>query len=226
MGRMNTDPCERFRGLIALEVVGRISAVERVALTAHTEGCDSCREERRELSRLPGALAAADPGHLDEQEVPRSLRSAVLDRLAAEGRRERRRGRRARVLVGSAAAAVVAAAVAVPLAWPGGPAVRTVALAGEPGVVASVRLVSEPWGTSMDLHESGQPRGEVLSVATEAAAGTWWQTGTYRTTGSSVRVTMACALKLSAISKVWVRDAAGRVVLRGAVGGYDGTGGS
>jgi hypothetical protein len=46
-------------------------------------------------------------------------------------------------------------------------------------------------------------------------SGSWWQTGTYRTVGSTVRVTMACALKLAQIDGVWVRDTAGHVVLQG-----------
>ncbi|MGA2522064.1 MAG: hypothetical protein ABSG81_14760 [Acidimicrobiales bacterium] len=220
---MSTDPCERFRGIIAIEVVGHISGSERTALAAHTEGCTSCRDERRELLRLPDALGAADPDRFDDQELPFALRTAVLDRLAAEGRRQRRHTVRSRLLVGSAAAAAVAVIVAVTaLVWPAGTTVKTVAMRGEPGVHAVVRLTAEPWGTAMELRESGQPPGQLLSVSTEAASGVWWQTGTYRTAGASVRVTMACALKLSEITRVWVRDSAGTILLRGSLHSYDG----
>ena len=113
--------------------------------------------------------------------------------------------------VASAAAAVLAVVVlAVTLAWPSGPVTTTVALVGLPKVQATARLTAEPWGTAMDLHESGQPSGEVLSVSVRTVSGSWWQTGTYRTVGASVRVTMACALKMSKIKSVWVRLSSGQ----------------
>jgi hypothetical protein len=221
---MTADPCEHFRGLIAMDVVGQLTADERVALTAHAEGCPACRDEWRELSTLPPILAAGDPDRFEALDLPVGLRTAVLERLDAEGRRQRGR-RRARYLVGSAAAAVVmAVAVVAALVWPSGPVTRTMVLGGTTGVHADVRLVSEPWGTAMELRESGQPPGEVLSVAMRTVSGRWWQTGTYRTAGSSVRVTMACAVKLPEISGVWVRDSTGKVVLHGSLPGYDGGG--
>ena len=92
---------------------------------------------------------------------------------------------------------------------------KTIALEGLPAVHATARLTSEPWGTAMDLHESGQPPGDVLSVSVRTVSGSWWQTGTYRTVGSSLRVTMACALKMSTITSVWVKDDTGHVVMYG-----------
>ena len=89
------------------------------------------------------------------------------------------------------------------------------ALSGLPGVHATARLTAEPWGTAMELRESGQPSGEVLSVSLRTVSGTWWQTGTYRTAGGSVRVTMACALRLSDIKSIWVRASTGHVVMHG-----------
>ena len=220
MGALTGDACEHFRGIMAMEVVGRISVEERVALTAHTDGCPSCRGERRDLMTLSAVLPAGDPDHVVEPELPFALRGAVLDRLGADARQERHR-RRTRYVLGSAAAAVAAAvALVTVLAWPGGPAVRTVALRGLPRVHATIRLTAEPWGTAMELHESGQPAGEVLSVATRTVSGTWWPMGTYRTVGTSVRVTMACALELAQIEGVWIRDGSGKVVLHGEVDGY------
>ncbi len=205
MGPMTPDPCEEFHGLIAMEVVGQLSVSERVALSAHTEGCRSCRDERQDLLALATVLGAADPDRIIDDEVPFQLQTAVLDRLRVEERRERR-AHRSRYVVASAAAAVLAAVVlAVTLAWPSGPVTTTVALVGLPKVQATARLTAEPWGTAMDLHESGQPSGEVLSVFVRTVSGSWWQTGTYRTVGTSVRVTMACALKMSEIKSVWVR---------------------
>ena len=222
MGAMSTGPCERFRGIIAMEVVGAVTEDELVALAAHTEGCAECRDERHALLALPDALDGAEPDRLEEHELPSALRTAVLDRLAADAGQARHHVLRTRLLVGAAAAGVALVALVTVLAWPAGTAVRTVALSGTPGVHAAVRLTAEPWGTAMELRESGQPAGEVLSVAMETTSGAWWQTGTYRTVGSSVRVTMACAVKLPDIATVWVRDRAGTVVLRGSVDAYDG----
>jgi len=216
---MMSDPCEHFQGLVAMEVIGQISVNERVALTAHTEGCESCRDERHDLMMLSMVLGTADPDRFNDHELPFSLQTAVLDRLRAEERRERR-AHRSRYVVGSVAAAVVMAlALTLSLAWPSGPSATTVALVGSPTVHATARLTAEPWGTAMDLRESGQPSGEVLSVFVRTVSGSWWQTGTYKTAGSSVRLTMACALKMSKIKSVWIRQASGHTVLRGYLGG-------
>jgi len=219
VGPMMSDPCEHFQGLVAMEVIGQISVNERVALTAHTEGCESCRDERHDLMMLSMVLGTADPDRFNDHELPFSLQTAVLDRLRAEERRERR-AHRSRYVVGSVAAAVVMAlALTLSLAWPSGPSATTVALVGSPTVHATARLTAEPWGTAMDLRESGQPSGEVLSVFVRTVSGSWWQTGTYKTAGSSVRLTMACALKMSKIKSVWIRQASGHTVLRGYLGG-------
>jgi len=220
VGTVIPEPCEHFRGLVAMEVVGQLAVHERVALSAHTEGCSSCREERQELMMLSMVLGAADPDHFNDNELPFALQTAVLDRLRGEERAERR-AQRSRYVVGSVAAALVAATVlALTLAWPSGPVTKTVALHGLPEVHATARLTAEPWGTAMELHESGQPPGEVLTVSVRTVSGSWWQTGTYRTAGDSLRVTMACALKMSKITGVWVRNDTGRVVMHGYL--YDG----
>jgi hypothetical protein len=215
VGPVTGDPCEHFEGLIAMEVVGQLTDDERVALSAHTEGCTSCRDERHDLMMLSTVLDKANPDRFNEHELPFQLQTAVLDRLRGDERRERRTHRWRYVVVSVAAAVVVAFALVLTLAWPSGPMTTTVALHGLPDVHATARLTAEPWGTSMELRESGQPSGEVLSVSLRTVSGTWWQTGTYRTAGTSVRVNMACALKMSAIKSIWVRASTGRVVMQG-----------
>jgi len=212
---MTTDPCDHFQGLIAMEVVGRISAEERIALTAHTDGCAACRDDRRDLMMLSLMLPAADPDRVEEQELPLGLQRDVLDRLRQDERHERRL-RRTWVAAGSGAAAAVAAVtVLLTVVLPSGPAVRTVSLEGPATVLATARLTSEPWGTALDLHETGQAPGQVLTVAMQSASGSWWQTGTYRTNQGPVGVTMACAVQMSQISDIAVRNSAGHVVLYG-----------
>ncbi len=171
MGTMIPEPCEHFRGLIAMEVVGQLSVHERVALSAHTEGCSACRDERQELMMLSMVLGTADPDHFVDDELPFALQTAVLDRLRGEERAERR-AQRSRYVVGSVAAVLVAATVlALTLAWPSGPVTKTVALHGLPPVHATARLTAEPWGTAMELHESGEPPGEVLTVSVRTVSG-------------------------------------------------------
>jgi hypothetical protein len=82
-------------------------------------------------------------------------------------------------------------------------------------VHATARLTAQPWGTEMELRETGQPAGEVVSVSVRTVSGSWWQTGTYRTAGSSVRVTMACAIQMSSIRSVWIRDHMGHTIVHG-----------
>ena len=223
---MTTDPCDHFQGLIAMEVVGRISVEERIALTAHTDGCPACRDDRRDLMMLSLVLPAADPDHAEEQELPFELQRAVLDQLRQDEHRQRR-VRHTWVALGSAAAAAAAVAVLFTVVLPSGPAVRTVALEGSATVHATARLTAEPWGTALDLHETGQAPGQVLTVAMQSASGSWWQTGTYRTEEGTVRVTMACAVKIDQISDIAVRNGAGHVVLYGdldpGAGGHPGT---
>jgi hypothetical protein len=218
VGPVISDPCEHFQGLIAMEVVGQLSVHERVALSAHTEGCASCRDERQDLMMLSMVLGTADPDRFTEHELPFRLQTAVLDRLRAEERRERRIHRSRYVVASTAAAVVVAIVLVLSLAWPSGPMTTTVALVGLPKVHATARLTAEPWGTAMDLRESGQPSGEVLSVSIRTVSGSWWPMGTYRTVGTSVRVTMACWLKMSKIKSVWIRESSGRTVMHGYLG--------
>jgi hypothetical protein len=211
---MTTDPCEPFKGLMALEVVGQLSDNERVALLAHLDGCRSCRDERQDLLALTTVLPVADPDRFEESGMPFELQETVLERLRSEARRDRR-SRRSHYLLGSAAAASVAAvALVVTLAWPSSGPI-TVALSSPPGVHATALLKAQSWGTSMELRESGEPDGQVLSVSVRTESGAWWQTGTYRTVGDSLQINMACALPLSKIDGVWVRNSSGQVVLQG-----------
>jgi len=215
-----TEGCGRWHGLLALEVVGQLDDDDRVALSAHLDGCPECRDQRSELSPLAHALPAADPDHLGAPAVPPALRSAVLDRLRVDGRRRKRRV--GLYLGGSVAAVGIALAVVVGVAGSGSaPAPtpgHTVALEGRHGVSASARLTPEPWGTAVHLQETGQGGGQVLTVSMRSTAGSWWDAGTYRTvTGHTVRVELACGVPASRISSIWVRNAAGRTVLKGYV---------
>jgi predicted anti-sigma-YlaC factor YlaD len=216
---VNAELCEHWRGLLALDAVGALATAEQAPLRAHLEQCGSCRRERDELARTAQVLPAADADHFEEHQMPAHLEEAVLARLGADARDDRRRRR---AWVGGGIASGIAAAVValgLVLAVSSSPATgHTVALHGSQGVSASVRLTSEAWGTAVRLTEHGQPGGQVLWVSMRTTGGDWWEAGTYTTvTGRGVTVDMACALPTSKITEVWVRDAAGHGVLQGYV---------
>jgi RNA polymerase sigma-70 factor (ECF subfamily) len=222
VGTLSSHDCDHFKGLIALEALGKLPDAEHLGLASHVNECRDCRRDERDLSELSAVLPAADLGDLGdlgEEEMPSGLPGKVLGRLHLEARRDRRvRGLRY-VLGGAVAAAVVAFALVLSLDGNTSPeSSLTVTLTGEPGVHASLRLTREAWGTALHLEESGQPEGRVLWVSMQTTSGKWWGAGTYRTVaGRSVQVDLACALKLSDIERVWVRDSAGDVLLRAYV---------
>ncbi len=216
---MTGDHCEHWHGLIALEVVGQIEAGQLVALDAHADQCPGCRQERLSLLPLAEALAGADPHHLDETELPMALQGSVLGflRSADERRAAVMRRRRSTVFIASAAAAVLAV-LGLVLSIGATPPGRTVALSGPGAAQARVTLTSESWGTSVQLTESDARSTSMSTLWMRTGSGTWWEAGTYQVSrGKSVDVTMACAVRASAISEIWVRDAQGRTVLRGYV---------
>jgi predicted anti-sigma-YlaC factor YlaD len=219
MGPVTPDRCDHWHGLLALEIVGQLEEKDRLALSAHLDGCPACRDQRHGLDGLSRILPAADPDHLEGHDVPFELQSAVFDGLRAEVRHHRRRRTANYVLGGMAAAAVVLALVFGLSGSPTPPAAGyTVALTGSAGVKASARLTSEPWGTAVHFRETGQAGDEVLSVSMRSTTGSWWAAGTYETvTGRPVQVDLACGVPLSKITTIWVRNKAGHTVLRGYV---------
>jgi hypothetical protein len=226
MGRVTTDRCDQWHGLLALDVVGQLVDEDRLALSAHLDGCPACRDHCADLAGLARILPAADPDHLGGHDVPFELQSAVLTRLRADARRDHHL-RRSRFVLGGVAAVVAAAAVVVGLSLsstPGnghvtaGHTVTLTALSGGPGITASARLTSEPWGTAIHFQEAGQHGGQVLWVSMRSDGGSWWAAGTYETvTGHMVTVELACGVPASKISSIWVRNQAGKTVLRGYV---------
>ncbi len=211
--------CDHFRGLLAMEVVGQITDDDAVALSAHLDGCPECRQEAADLRALAAILPAAQLAHLQNEETAPGieLERAVLVGLESEVRRSTRRRQIRYVAAGAVAAGVVAIALVLTVS-PSPNSGHNVALTGASAVHASVRLTAQSWGTAVDLEESGQPGGQVLTVSMRTASGSWWTAGTYRTVqGKVVRVTMACALPIADIETVYVKDSAGHTVLHGYV---------
>jgi hypothetical protein len=213
------DRCDHWHGLLALEIVDQLIKADRLALSAHLDGCQACRDERDALAGLARILPAADPDHIGGHDVPFELQSAVFERLRTDARRQRRVSD-SRYVLGALAAAVVALALVFGLSGtPSKPGTGyTVALRGSTGVTASARLTAQAWGTAIHLQEKGQPGDQVLTVSMRSTTGSWWEAGTYRTvTGHAVSVDLACGVPSSKISSIWVRNDAGKTVLRGYV---------
>jgi hypothetical protein len=216
---MMDQECARWQGELAMQALGRLEPDVAVGLQAHLDGCADCRAEAAALRPLAGALALASVDSLDEvglESVPPQLQASVMRRLTQESRSEHRRSRRRMAGAVAAVAAVAAAAVVAVVALTSvspPPAGRVVALSGAPGTVASITLTRSSTGTDVTLREHGQPIGRNYVVTMESAGGTWWQAGSYHTTGTTARADLTCAVEPSQITRVWVRDSTGATVL-------------
>jgi hypothetical protein len=83
---MDDMSCDEFAEVAAELALGVLTGRERAAALAHLDGCESCREQVRELTMAGEELLALLPSH----EPPAGFESRVLDRigLAAPSRRE------------------------------------------------------------------------------------------------------------------------------------------
>ena len=212
---MTADQCEHWHGLVALEALGLLQGDERTALLSHLDGCGACRDDLGDLAPLRGALDVADPGAVAPLGMPHHLEEAVVGRLRSDADAEHRRGRLMRGLSAAAAAvAVVAAVLLGTTPWSSAPQQVNVALAGAAGVHANAVLLAQKWGTEVDFHESGQAGGQVFTVSLVGTTGKWWSAGTYETVaGQDVRVELACALRPTQVTAIYVRDSGGHIVL-------------
>jgi hypothetical protein len=212
MGTM-TDACPQYRGDLAMAAVGRLGRSERKVLLRHSASCAGCRAALSELEATARMLPLVDPARLTDTGI-------AMDVSPSGGAGSRgNRGRRLRLrLVVPAVAAVAACALATAVIFGSGrPAQLTVSLRGAPGVNASAVLSPSSWGTEIDLHISGQPNGQVFTVAMESRSGSWWQAGSYRTAGGTTDVSLSCAAITSRIERILVRNSTGRIVLQSEV---------
>jgi hypothetical protein len=163
------DSCADARRELGVYVLGAIGPADRAVMERHLGACPRCRAELASMACLPALLRRVPeaetilvPGRTGQESagVPPA---ALLSRLA-------RLRRRTRVLAVAAAAAMIAGtAVAVSLASHDDARPQTVAApawqanvqAASPatGVRAAVRYAARPWGTQIEAHISGVPRG-------------------------------------------------------------------
>jgi anti-sigma factor RsiW len=250
--------CFEWRGMLAMDAVGRASPEESRELAAHLETCSGCRADADEVRAASTALGSLDSVQVHrlergfgDQEV--LIRRDVLDAgvtgssdvtpiwgapsgpepsgssalAPGSGRPEAdHRPARRRVSLYAAGAVVAVAALVAALFLTGSSTApahkshKTVALAGEHGVTASVSLVGQTWGTRAVLHETGEAPGQDLTVVMQTASGGWWVAGSYRTGPAHHRVTvlLSCAVPVKEITSVSVTGADGHTVLSGDVG--------
>jgi hypothetical protein len=74
---MDDMSCGEFAGVASELALGVLTGRERAAALAHLDGCESCREQVRELTMVQDELLALLPS----QEPPAGFESRVLDRL-------------------------------------------------------------------------------------------------------------------------------------------------
>ena len=74
---MDDMSCDEFAGVAAELALGVLTGRERATALAHLDGCESCREQVRELTMVQDELLALLPS----QEPPAGFESRVLDRL-------------------------------------------------------------------------------------------------------------------------------------------------
>lgn len=217
MGPMSDDTCEQWREALAMHLLGDQPVAEMTGLLAHLDGCADCQAIASEMTETAAMLKFVDPSSIEPTaSVPPDLTARVLGELHDVGVSRHRR-RRAVVVLGGFVGALAAALILVTVfstSPSSNPTERSLALGGTPSVTASALLVAQPWGTSLQLRESGLPGGQVYTVSMETKNGRWWTAGTYRPTkGQAVFATMACAVSLHKITGVRVVNSSGATVL-------------
>jgi hypothetical protein len=224
---MTAEACREWRQQLGAYVLGQLPEDERVATSAHIEGCAACRAEVESLAPLAELLPRADPAQLAAAPAPPAQ---LADRIAAQIEREggRRKGRQRRRLAiglsGATAAAAAAVLLAIVLHSPGSGAdnSQTVTFRSLPrGVTIAATLQPRPFGTEIRMDVHGIRSGTLCRVFLRRADGTVMPAGSfhYRYAGSRQAV-LTSALDLSTARAVGVR-AGGRTFvapLRTSVG--------
>ncbi len=222
MGPVSESVCEQWREALAMHLLGDQPVEEMTGLLAHLDGCAECQAIASELTETVAMLKYVERSAIEPTaSVPPSLTARVLGDLHEVGvaQRRRRRVTMAAGLVGALAAALILIAV-LSSSHDAVPSERALALRGASDVSASALLVKQPWGTSLQLRESGLPGGEVYTVSMETKSGRWWTAGTYRPANDkAVFATMACAVSIGKITGVRVVNSAGATVLASSQNG-------
>jgi hypothetical protein len=200
---------------LAASSLGLLEPQEEIALRAHLDGCEDCRDELAELMAIASALPRADLSHVvgTQPQPAFDLGERVRGTLARERDTHRRRTR-----VRSIAAFAVAAAIAIVLTFSvfarsSSTAGRHVALVGSRGVTATATLTARHEGTQVKFHVNGLHDGDVYWLWLTDASGQRMAAGTFRGTDTRSDLVMTAGISERDVRRVWVTDTANRVVL-------------
>jgi hypothetical protein len=185
---------------------------ERLATSAHIEGCAACRVEAGSLAPLAELLPIADPAQLTTAPAPPAeLADRIATRIARERRVKRRRQRR-RLAIGlsgaTAAAAAATVLLAIVLSSPGtGASAQRVSFGSLPdGVAIGATLQPRPFGTEIRMNVHGIRSGTLCRVFLRRTDGTRMPAGSFRYRyGGTEQAVLTSALDLSAARAVGVR---------------------
>jgi len=108
---MTAGGCADARLSLGAYVLGALDPAERARVESHLASCAECREELASFAALPGLLSRVSLHEV--QAAPEDPGPQLLDRIIAAVTRERRQGRRLRLVYSAAAAVVVAVAISV-----------------------------------------------------------------------------------------------------------------
>jgi hypothetical protein len=204
-------------------VLGALDERDRDRVEDHVAACDCCREELEALIPVRSYLARVSAEELLEPDAPVPP-AALMTRLRAAVRAERRRAVRRRAVAVVALAAVVLAAVVAWRAGEGRPAGDRAPLAAAPaaaaadartGVRATVAATPRAWGTELRVRVSGAAPGERCRLVARArdgradVAATWWTTYS-----GSAELTGAAAIPAADLVALDVVTSAGHRLVR------------
>ncbi|MFC4055615.1 anti-sigma factor family protein [Actinomadura syzygii] len=189
--------CTDVRTSLGGYVLGALDPAERTELEGHLAGCPACRDELAGLAGLPAMLGRVDEAQLAELAgPPPELLDGLLAR-AADRRRGwlgRRPGGRWAPLAVAACLLLVVGAMFGGLVRPSGsddtadPPIRPPFVGAERITAANpasnvkgyVLLKKRQWGTEVELHLAGVPKGshcKLLVIARDGrrdALGSWY----------------------------------------------------
>ncbi|TDC65161.1 zf-HC2 domain-containing protein [Actinomadura sp. GC306] len=199
--------CTDVRNALGSYVLGSLDAAERSRAEAHLADCPACRDELAGLAGLPAMLGRVDESQLEQLAgPPPELLDGLLARAAERRRRPWAPGRRFTRWAPLAAAACLLLAIgalfggfllplgteetaappassappAAPPAAPGGDVERIAAANPATDIKGYVLLRKKQWGTEVELHLSGVPKGShcrMLVIARDGrrdALGSWY----------------------------------------------------
>jgi anti-sigma-K factor RskA len=194
--------CHSHADLVGGYVLGALDPAEEVAMRQHLEECEDCRREYETLAGIPALLDRIVPADVPPPEPSPALEEAVLDRVATERSRRRRRPRLAwppkLALAGAAAAVAVAVVVALLVRSPGADTAYAYGnLRGAPGADGSFTVQEVPAGTQVDLSVEGlRSRRAAYELWCVRTDGRWVSGGSFHPSASGeadVRMTAAVA---------------------------------